>query len=428
MSELSILEMRRRKRQEEAPPTHLDACRFDDDDFTRFGELWNQYERVDYIKGFKSAPQRPSPDVEALLQAEVDKQKPERQEEPRWLKNLIDNRDRFMDCALYNDDGSPMPWLVYKLILCTQNPRRACFLQCTRKPRPIPDISAMGPGIQPELDPFVFDFFPLTFYDQKSVPISDDSTVSVATDMYYIDQVVHHVGYAFGYEDFARFHPVPRRQASHGPSKAVGRSKLAPDTLVQLMLEYPWLTMAEIEAMIGRKEGGGAGASTGGTSAREKIAETELPEDLIALVATELDDAREALENVDDQQMYFYTKVLGGEWAQKRVGHAASDVGSYARGNDVKLWCRSTGFAAGRTFSLRAYGHENARVLAEQVARRGNYFYSRWIEAGAPTPYSFDEVAENYDEGEDFAGWLQAQLVGSKTYKEALKISQMVPM
>ena len=77
---------------------------------------------------------------------------------------------------------------------------------------------------------------------------------------------------------------------------------------------------------------------------------------------------------------------------------------------------------------MRAYGHENARQLAEQVARRGNYFYSRWVEAGAPAPYSFDEVAENYDEGEDFTGWLQAQQVGSQTYKEALKVSQMVPV
>ena len=344
MSELSILEMRRRKRQEEAPPSHMDACRFDDADFARFGELWTQYDRADSMKGLKSAPQRAPPDVEALLQAEVDKQKPEGRVEPQWLNNLIDNRDRSMDGSLYNDDGSPMPWLVYKVILCTQNPRRACFLQCRRKPRPIPDISAMGPGIQPELGFFVFDVNPLTFYDEKSVPIIDDGTLCVATDMYYTDQLLHHVGHAFGYANFAPLHPLKRRQASHGPSKAIVRSKLSPETLVQLMLEYPWLTLAEIEAMIGLKKdvGGGAGAPSGGTSAGEPD-ETELPEDLIARVASELDDAREEFENAD-QNIYFFTKVLGGEWAQQRIGHAASDVGSFARGNDVKLRCRSTGF------------------------------------------------------------------------------------
>ena len=181
---------------------------------------------------------------------------------------------------------------------------------------PINDISAMGPGIQPELGLFVFDFNPLTFYDEKSVPIVDDGILCEAKDMYYIEQVLHHVGYAFGYEGLARFHPLKRRQASHGPSKAIVRSKLSPEILIQLMLEYPWLTMAEIEAMIELKGGGGgAGSPSGGTSAGAQD-QIELAEDLIARAASELDDAREALEH-SDQQIDFYTKVFGAWWDQK---------------------------------------------------------------------------------------------------------------
>ena len=47
-----------------------------------------------------------------------------------------------------------------------------------------------------------------------------------------------------------------------------------------------------------------------GTSPGEPY-QTELAEDLIARVASELDDAREALE--PDQLIYFYTRVFGGE-------------------------------------------------------------------------------------------------------------------
>ena len=54
-----------------------------------------------------------------------------------------------------------------------------------------------------------------------SVPIIDDGTVCVATAMYYIEQVLHHVGDAFCYESVVRFHPRKRRRASHGSSKAI---------------------------------------------------------------------------------------------------------------------------------------------------------------------------------------------------------------
>ena len=121
------------------------------------------------MKGFRGVPQRAPPEVERLLVAEVARQKPqEARQLPMWLKHVIDNRDRFADCCVYNDDGSVMPMCVYKIILCKQNPRTVCFLKLTRHVRRLPDISAMAPGIQPQLCPFVFDFMPLTFYNEQS--------------------------------------------------------------------------------------------------------------------------------------------------------------------------------------------------------------------------------------------------------------------
>ena len=137
---------------------------------------------------------------------------------------MMDNRDRFVDCCIYNDDGSPMPWVIYKIIHCIQNPRRACFLECRRKRRAIPDMYLLAPGTQTHIGPFVFDYMPLAFFDHHSVPITDDGTVSLATDMYYVDGVVHHVGYAFGYEDFARFHPIPSRNGAKGSGNGIVRT------------------------------------------------------------------------------------------------------------------------------------------------------------------------------------------------------------
>ena len=141
----------------------------------------------------------------------------------RYCKHVIDNRDRFADCCVYSDDGSVMPRCVYKIILCKQNPRIVCFLKLTRHVRRLPDISAMAPGIQPQLCPFVFDFMPLTFYNEQSVPIIDDDTVSVATDMYFVERHVHHIGHAFGFRDFVRFHPSKTRATAHGQKFGPGR-------------------------------------------------------------------------------------------------------------------------------------------------------------------------------------------------------------
>ena len=152
-----------------------------------------------------------------------------------------------------------------------------------------------------------------------------------------------------------RFHPSKTRATAHGQNKnATSRVKLSPDIVVELMTEYPWLTMQEIEELIGKNTcaagTGGAKtvASTGGTGGHNDVVE-ELPEDLLALVQSELQDVREALGAEAPEESYFYTKVLGGEWAKKRCGHSASDIGSFARGSDVKLFCRSTGFPMSRT-------------------------------------------------------------------------------
>ena len=242
---------------------------------------------------------------------------------------------------------------------------------------------------------------------------------------YFIDDVVHLAGSVSGYQEFVRFHPSKvRSTVAHGPSKAVSRSKLSPELVAELMAEFPYMTMQEILDLIGT---GTKHASTTSGSSHQHDA-IDLPADVLALVHSELEDQRLQLTNEVDGDMHLFTNTLGGEWAQQRTGHASSDIGSFARGAEVKLWCRGTGFPASKTYSIRAYGHISARAMAEQVAKRGNYFYQMWLDAGAPAPYSFDECVVDFDEGFEFKSWMLCQQINSKTYREALKIQQMIPL
>ena len=93
MAQLSLLQQRRFRQLSDPSVTHLDSCRFDDADFSRFRELWAEYRMADCMRGFKEPPQRPAAAVEALLQgAQAKVMQAAKNAEPRWLK--IDRQQR----------------------------------------------------------------------------------------------------------------------------------------------------------------------------------------------------------------------------------------------------------------------------------------------------------------------------------------------
>ena len=65
--------------------------------------------------------------------------------------------------------------------------------------------------------------------------------------------------------------------------------------------------------------------------------------------------------------------------------------------------------------------------MAEAVCARGNYFYSAWVSLQCPAPFNFDELHENYKEGETFTSWMQTLCIGSPAYREAVKIGALRP-
>ena len=98
-----------------------------------------------------------------------------------------------------------------------------------------------------------------------------------------------------------------------------------------LQLEFPWLTLEEIKSFfmssskitaVGSSHSATPAGGAGGTRAEN---DEELAEDVIAAVDQELEEARLTLEG-HANEVYFVTKVLGGEWSQRRSGAAASDI------------------------------------------------------------------------------------------------------
>ena len=147
-----------------------------------------------------------------------------------------------------------------------------------------------------------------------------------------------------------------------------------------LQLEYPWLTMEEIQQLLKAKTpAAGAGSSStpsSRSSAVAPIVDEEpfmVPEDMVAAVAAELESVKSQLETFKDENAFFKTRVLGGQWSARLRLVPATDIGAYPKDKMFENWCKLVSWPVARSFALTKFGAENSRQLAEEMCRKGSF-------------------------------------------------------
>jgi hypothetical protein len=117
---------------------------------------------------------------------------------------------------------------------------------------------------------------------------------------------------------------------------------LPADVKARLLQEHPWLTEADFAQKREGHGGGGGGGGHAGPPAIEEPAEDLVPlaEERIIVIAEELEAIRHEWRFEDQDDMFFYTKILGGLWTAAHVGVVADGVGGYARAGLASDWCR----------------------------------------------------------------------------------------
>ena len=70
----------------------------------------------------------------------------------------------------------------------------------------------------------------------------------------------------------------------------------------------------------------------------------------------------------------------------------------------------------------------NSRLLAEEVVRRGDYFFGAWVDAGLPAPYDFDPLVSAYRSTAGYEQWFDDLPLDSWSSKAALAIREVVPL
>ncbi len=89
----------------------------------------------------------------------------------------------------------------------------------------------------------------------------------------------------------------------------------------------------------------------------------------------ELQRIREDFAIDDLVALGFYVRVLGGRWTALHRGVVADGVSALARSGLPKDFCEICNVPKQSSFYLSKFGEEGARMMASEVARRGDCFF-----------------------------------------------------
>ena len=436
-SQLKSLHERKAEAGKGGVVNHVDSIRFGPDDFLRFAELWDDFSASDLSK-LQPPPARIPPAMEKVLLDTIDELQIALSLKPAWLSDLVAHRDEFQGVAFWCETSHPDCSVIFKYVVSLSQPQRAMFLQCER-------VLPAGSGVSvpmiggvpvPVHRPDCFQYEALRFVDDRHVPWQNTDEVWIIPEVVFHGAEVRSTSWPLPWAVFTRYHHLkPVVPDARPPSSHSGRRvRVTQDMLAALLLEFPWLTLAELEGMVNTKAvahsgGAGHGRSGGGQSSAGPV--SEVPEAVIVAVGVELSNLREQVaEEQAGREIYFQVKVLGRDKSQARYRGLCTDFGVAPNEASIRLWAQAVGWppAPGqKNFSVNKFGRQGARMLADELCNRSIFFMSSWVAAGSPAPYSFEDVAPAYVRRREFQDWLDDLPLSSDSAKAALIIHGLVP-
>ena len=324
LAQLSLLRLRQDAESQMAA-NHIGSHRFGTEALERFAELWPQHCSADNDRRVLPPPLAPPAAMEALLQAEIAKQCVEKDEKPDWLSHLLSHREVFHGVGFYSDSKHPDKSVIYRLMLAIYQPMRAIFLECRKSSSASTPLAyTLGSGLSPAPKPFgSYQYEAFCFVDHWNVPWTDRADMWVLPQCLLRDSLVCTIGQPVLWSVFTRFHVNPTTRIGTERVRGPAIGSVDEHVLLLLQLEFPWLTLEQLRAMLQSKTtletGGvtrgrptvGISASSGSSSSRPEP--QDVPEDVCAAVHSQLEVLRQELRADDSDAAFFKVRVLGGD-------------------------------------------------------------------------------------------------------------------
>ena len=431
VAQLGLLRDRVAEEKRHGVLNHMASIRFSPEQYSRFGEYWEQY-GPDDISRAVVAPAPVPQQMERLLAEMMEKATLPKVEAPDWLAYMVDHRDAFARTAFFADSSHPSGDVIFKLLLSIAQPRRAVFLECRRSRRGLSGMTAYGC--------YEYEAFRIVLSSQ--VPWTGSDDLWVVPEANAMSSEVHTAGEPVPWSVFTRYLRKPVALTTTSGSTAKGKSRLDEETLLLLEQEFPWLTRDQLLAILKQQvhtpaprgqaagaSGASASSSSSGQQQQQQEHAEELPEDVVARVNAELAAIRaEVADAPDEAQCYFRLRALGGKWSVKLKGKLTTDFGSYAKDKSVAKWCQVTQFPERKSFAVNKFGMTDSRMLAEETVRRGDFIFCGWAEAGSPVPFDFSPLAQAYLPSEEYALGFDDLSVGGHSSQAAFALRELIPL
>ena len=405
---------------------HMDSARFGHEEYTKFSELWTYY-RFRSSMATLQDPLSPVPTAMVnFLEGEMDQLYVEPRVRLDWLSTVLSFREEFANVGFYSDSHNRDASVIYKLMLAIGQAQRVVFLECHR-------CKAWDRGFSYRN----YQYDCLNLVDEGHVPFLSKEDIMVVPEMNFREMNVHVIGFPMPFIQFAMYLRQPTSEPTCGPTRTRSRSSTDPELLGLLQQEFPWLSLDEIQRLLGSRaekqgggQSGGAQSSSGSGSGSGSVAEPiEIPENVLAAVSDELQGLKEQYHGFDEEGTFFTVRVLGGDWSISKRGVPCTDVGAYAIDKSTQRWCTGVGWPAAKSFAVRKHeGVENARHLAEEMCRRGNFFVKSWCDAGSPSGYRFEDIKASYVAPPSYFDWLDTLAISSKACQAAFEIRELCPL
>ena len=234
---------------------HMDSVRFGGLQYSRFSELWSSYASRDDMGKLQDPPSPVPANMVKLLQGEIDQLHVHPRPRPDLLSTVVTFRDEFAGVGFFSDSQHADASVVYKLLLAIGQPQRVMFLECHR-----------CTGLDRGLSYRNYQYDSVRLVDVGNVPFLSKEDIMVVPEMKFRQMNVHAVGFPVHFPIFAQSLRQPSSLASSCPQQSRPRSSTTRDVLALLQLEFPWLTVDEIQEILDRKVTQAGGHSGGGQS------------------------------------------------------------------------------------------------------------------------------------------------------------------
>ena len=148
----------------------------------------------------------------------------------------------------------------------------------------------------------------------------------------------------------------------------------------------------------------------------------------VAAANEELEAERLAwAHDFDDDDVFSFVRMLGGQWTALHKGVAADGVGGFACAGAAAEWCALCAFPCQMSFMYRKWTKDVAHQFAWEYVWRAQYFFMLWLHSDDDAfGYRAVDVA-SYVECAEWADSVHGLAAGTAAAQRAAEIRATCP-